>query len=335
MAPRSLPRWQLPTLAISKHTESVVAGGTRFLFPSVTRDIVRAVPWLTPHFADERGRMRNSIHMLIVDGPAGFRLAVDPCVGNDKRRNMPAWNMQNSAFLQELEEAGFPLASFTHVLCTHLHVDHVGFNTTLDRQTNTWQPTFPNAQYFFERSEFEYWRTHHDSAPAASDDMKEVMADSVLPIVRAGLHHLCAPDEVLFDQPHEDGTRTKVYLRPTPGHTPGHVSLVIEDRGQAAIITGDCIHHPIQLAIPEVCSAADWDGKLAYETRLDVLRRAAGSALLFGTHFAPPSCGRVHRVPRDEATQTIGRDMGSDHGVFAREEGYSLEPAPPGQEARL
>ena len=168
------------------------------------------------------------------------------------------------------------------VACTHLHMDHVGWNTRL--VGGKWVPTFPNAQYLFAREEYEYWVKR--PAKEIADD-KAAFDDSVDPIIRAGLAKLVEVNHMV------DG---HVRFRPTPGHTPSHISVVIESQDEHAIISGDFLHHPCQIAEPQWTTDADTYPKLAVKTRKDLLEELAGSnALLIGSHFANPVAGRVAR----------------------------------------
>jgi glyoxylase-like metal-dependent hydrolase (beta-lactamase superfamily II) len=167
------------------------------------------------------------------------------------------------------------------VLCTHLHVDHVGWNTMLvDGQ---WRSTFPNARYLIGRKEFDHWQGH-GPANARGDDP---FSDSVKPVFEAGLVDFVESDRAICPE---------IRLEPTPGHTPGHVSVRISSKGEEALITGDVMHHPCQMAHPEWPSAADGDPAQARATRQALLDRCAGAPLLvIGTHFAGPTAGRVVR----------------------------------------
>lgn len=198
---------------------------------------------------------------------------VDPCIGNDKPRSIPEFNKLDGPFLKRLEEAGFPRECIDYVLCTHLHLDHCGWNTML--VDGAWVPTFPNAQYIFAKAEYEHLKAddHGDSAA--------VLEDSIKPVIDAGLALFVDPDHAIVDE---------VRLEPTPGHTPGHCSVVISSEGNEAVITGDLLHHPVQVAIPHVGDNFCWDQDMARSTRRTLLKRVADrSALLLGSHFSGPT----------------------------------------------
>ena len=271
-------RWKIGAVTITKIVEFEATGGSRFILPQATREAVLPIAWLRPHFADAEGRLRMSVHALVVETP-DRRVLVDTCVGNDKQhRAIPAWNGLNTAFLADLAAGGYRRDSIDTVLCTHLHVDHVGWNTMLVE--GRWVPTFPRARYLMGRIEFEHWRSRREDASAAA-----VFDDSVAPVFDAGLVDLVATDHRLSDE---------LCLMPSLGHTPGHVSLRIASRGEEALITGDFIHHPCQMARLDWSSAADHDPLLAAATRRRLFQHLAGSeALMIGTHFAGPTAGRV------------------------------------------
>ena len=154
-------KWRVGKVTVTKIVELEVTGGSRFILPQATYDEILPIRWLQPHFADERGRLKMSIHALVVETP-DRRIIVDTCLGNDKEnRRIPGWNNLQGPFLADLAAAGFPRQSIDTVLCTHLHVDHVGWNTMLVDGTNgtkTWVPTFPQARYLIGRVEFAHWR---------------------------------------------------------------------------------------------------------------------------------------------------------------------------------
>jgi glyoxylase-like metal-dependent hydrolase (beta-lactamase superfamily II) len=272
--------WQIGAVKITKVIELEATGGSRFVLPDATPELARSIPWLYPHFADERGRLKMSIHALVIETPSR-RIIVDTCLGNDKEnRRVPTWNKLQSGFLDDLAAAGFPQDSIDTVLCTHLHVDHVGWNTMLVE--GRWVPTFPKARYLMGRVEFEHWRAQHEDAQQVA-----VFSDSVQPVFDAGLVDLVETEHVLCDE---------VRLMPTIGHTPGHVSVRIASQGAEALITGDFLHHPCQMARLDMVSTPDHDPALAKRTREAVFARLAGTpTLMIGTHFATPTAGRVVR----------------------------------------
>ena len=268
--------WQIGKVKISRVVEMEVTGGSRFILPDATRDACRGYRWMFPHFMDDAGNLVMSIHALVVD-TGERRIVVDTCIGNDKERDIPTWSHLQTSFLRDLEAAGYPRESIDTVLCTHLHVDHVGWNTML--VDGKWLPTFPNARYLVGETEWRYWDGQDSSAT--------VLADSVRPVVDAGLVDFVAVDHVVCDE---------VRLQPTPGHTPGHVSVRISSAGSVALITGDCIHHPCQMTRTDWCSSADYDQVQGRATRETLLERMVDSdVLVIGTHFATPTAGYVKR----------------------------------------
>lgn len=270
-------QWQVGRVRITRVVELEIAGGSRFILPDATPEACREIGWMAPHFMTADGELIMSVHALVID-TGERRILVDTCIGNDKVRTIPAWDHLQTHFLEDLSAAGYPPERIDTVLCTHLHVDHVGWNTRL--VDGRWVPTFPQARYLFARSEWEHWDANEDEAAYGP-----VLADSVRPIVEAGLADLVDMDAVVCPE---------VRLQPTPGHTPGHVSVLIEDGGQRALITGDFVHHPCQMARPEWGSSADWDGAAARATRERMLAElAAEGCLVIGTHFATPTAGHV------------------------------------------
>ena len=272
--------WRVGDVTITKMVELEATGGTKFLLPQATRESILPLPWLRPHFADDAGRLRMSIHAFVVE-TSDRRIVVDTCLGNDKQdRRIPHWNNLQGPFLRDLAEAGYPRESIDTVLCTHLHVDHVGWNTM--RVDGRWVPTFPRARYLMGRAEFAHWTGDH-----GREDMRPVLADSVLPVHDAGLVDLVETDHALCPE---------VSLVPTFGHTPGHVSVRIASRGEEALITGDFLHHPCQIAHPDWSSTADWDAEQAHRTRLRMYQELADRpVLVLGTHFAGATAGRIVR----------------------------------------
>jgi glyoxylase-like metal-dependent hydrolase (beta-lactamase superfamily II) len=262
--------WNVGKVKITKIVEMETVGSTRFILPLATNEEIQKMPWLMPQFATEEGRLKMSIHSLLVETPSR-RIIVDTGLGNDKQgRKVPTWNNRKEAFLDMLAQAGFAPASIDTVLCTHLHVDHVGWNTTLvDGQ---WVPTFPNARYIFGRTEYEYWRDH-----SIEPDRASVFADSVKPITDAGKADLVPDNHRLADE---------ITLLPTPGHSPGHMCVHIKSEGQEGLLTGDVAHHPCQMAHLDWSSTADSDPRQAVVSRRELFSRFADTpTLVIGGHF--------------------------------------------------
>jgi glyoxylase-like metal-dependent hydrolase (beta-lactamase superfamily II) len=272
--------WRIGDVKVTRVVELEATGGTKFLLPQATYDEVLGIDWLHPHFCDERGKLKMSIHALVVETPSR-RMVVDTCLGNDKEgRKAPTWNNLSGPFLSDLAAAGYARERIDTVMCTHLHVDHVGWNTML--VDGKWVPTFPNARYLMGRAEFDYWRSQQ-----TDPELQLVFADSVKPVFEAGLVDLVEPDHQVCEE---------VSFVPTLGHTPGHVSIRISSRGEEALITGDFVHHPCQMARPDWAATVDYDQAASTETRRDVFGRLAGTpTLVIGTHFAGPTAGRVVR----------------------------------------
>jgi glyoxylase-like metal-dependent hydrolase (beta-lactamase superfamily II) len=250
-----------------------------FLLPDATRKNIQAMPWLQPHFADEDGNCIVSIHALVLETPTKT-IVVDTCLGNDKERAIKSWGHLQTRFIEDITSAGYPPESIDVVLCTHLHTDHVGWNTQL--VDGKWIPTFKNAEYIFGREEWKY-----TDEQRSNPMYNEFIVDSIQPVIDAGLVRFVKVNEQICNE---------VRLEPTPGHTPGHVSVRIESNGEKAVITGDFLHHPCQMEEPYWECSADWDTPMAQKTRVESLEKFAEEELLvFGTHFATPSAGKVVR----------------------------------------
>ncbi|MCK1710635.1 MULTISPECIES: MBL fold metallo-hydrolase [unclassified Bradyrhizobium] len=208
-------------------------------------------------------------------------ILVDSCIGNDKPRpQRPKWNMKtDDAYMRGLAAAGISVDDIDFVMCTHLHVDHVGWNTRL--QNDRWVPTFPNARYVFAKSEFDYWTEQNAKAQVAP------FVDSVLPVVEAKRHELVGNDHQIGDH---------VRILPTPGHTPGHVAFTFGRGKDDAVFSGDLMHSPIQTLYPEMSVKFDVDQAQAATTRRSFLERYCDTDTLCCTaHFPSPSVGKIRR----------------------------------------
>lgn len=270
--------WKIGDVTVSRVVEMVMPIPPTMLLPDATPENLEPMsPWLRPHFLLDDHQIPLSIHTFLIESD-GARIVVDTCIGNDKPRDFPEWNERQSDFLEQLAARGAPADAVDLVMCTHLHVDHVGWNTRLVEER--WVPTFPNARYLFGRQEWDYWKNEEDPFG------REARDDSIVPILDAGLADLVETDHRLTGE---------VILVPTPGHTPGHVSVLIESMGERAIITGDLFHHPCQFAQPNWEDLADVDTVQAAQTRQSFMDRFSDGTLVLGTHFASPTGGRVVR----------------------------------------
>ena len=269
--------WKIGDVKITSIFELRVSGDNEFVLPDASNAECKKIEWLEPHFMDAEGYLIFVVQAFVVD--TGTRkIVVDTCIGNDKETGVPPWDNMQTSFLEDLTAAGYPPEDIDTVMCTHLHVDHVGWNTKL--VDGKWVPTFPNARYLAARTEWEFWSEHDDE-----HGFDLVRKQSIQPIVDADLMDLVEWDHEIARE---------VHLEPTPGHTPGHVSVVIESKGDKAIITGDCIHHPVQLTRPEWCSSADNDPQAGLLTRKKLIEKYVNSGTVFiGSHFPPPTGGQI------------------------------------------
>lgn len=271
-------QWKIGDTTITQLIEMTDGSGSLPVLPEATPENLARIPWLKPDFVTPEGNLILNIQMLIIETP-DRKMVVDTCIGNDKNLNMEGWANLQLPFLEDLKKMGHEPESVDTVICTHLHVDHVGWNTR--KQQGRWVPTFPNARYVMVEKEFEFWR---DLGP---DDFGDVFGESVAPIFDAGLADLVKPDHKVGDG---------VWFESTPGHTPGHVSVHVSSKGEEAIISGDMMHHPCQIARPEWVTPFDNDNEAAMATRKAFLERYADKpVLVLGTHFANPVGGRIVR----------------------------------------
>jgi glyoxylase-like metal-dependent hydrolase (beta-lactamase superfamily II) len=208
-------------------------------------------------------------------------ILVDSCIGNDKPRPLrPKWNMKtDDTYLRGLADAGISVDDIDFVMCTHLHVDHVGWNTRLEN--GRWVPTFPKARYVFAKTEFDYWTEQNAKTEVPP------FVDSVLPVVEAKRHEIVTNDHQIGDH---------VRILPTPGHTPGHVAFTFGRGKDDAVFSGDLMHSPLQARYPELSARFDVDQAQAAVTRRDFLERYCDTDTLCCTaHFPSPSVGKIKR----------------------------------------
>ncbi len=251
------------------------------LFPDLTAEqLTENRSWLQPWALDANDTIKITVQSYLIRTPH-HTILIDSCIGNDKDRpGRPAWNRKtDTTFLTNLAAAGVAPEEIDYVMCTHLHVDHVGWNTRL--QDGRWVPTFPKARYIFGATEYAHWEGQH------AREASPIFADSVLPIVEAQRADLVASDFSLGDH---------VRLLPTPGHTPGHVAIALGRGSDEAVVTGDLIHSPIQMRYPELSPRFDTDPAQAATTRRSFLESYCDTPTLCCTiHFPAPSMGHIKR----------------------------------------
>lgn len=281
-------------LALGRLTVSRVSEGDALIplavaLPGITdADLARLKSWYwDADLADSAARagMRISVHsyLLRVDGR---NILIDTCCGNDKHRSLEAVSNLKTSYLENLGRTGLRPEDIHLVMCTHLHFDHVGWNTRL--QNGRWVPTFPKARYLFGRRDLEFFSAQRHDATH-----REAFEDSVAPILDADRADIV-----------DVGTRVHreigdgVWLEDASGHSPGNLCVVAECGAERAVFSGDCFHHPVQIVRPDAAFFADEDPLKASATRRRLLEQYADSgALFFPAHFTGTSAGWVERQP--------------------------------------
>jgi glyoxylase-like metal-dependent hydrolase (beta-lactamase superfamily II) len=260
------------------------------MFPeSTAADLDRHMSWLAPRFFDPVSRLLVVPIQGFVVRAGEKVIVVDTCVGDCKDRRRPMFNQQRRGWLGRLAALGLTAEQVDYVVCTHFHVDHVGWNTRL--RDGQWVPAFPNARYLFTREEWDYWRSAE--GVEALQRTGDYMADSVVPIVEAGLADFVPMDHAVLPN---------VRLLPAAGHTPGFVCVEVSASGERLVLAGDLMHTPLQCAFPEWTTRFCTDPQTAVRTRLRLLSQwSKDGTLVIPTHFPSPSAGYVKR----------------DHGAFS------------------
>ena len=250
------------------------------------REVLEAArPWLEPRFASFGTDPATSVgfldfHTYVVRTPRHVIL-IDTCIGDDKERGGHKYfHKLKTPWLANLRAAGLAPEQVDYVMCTHMHADHVGWNTRL--VDGRWVPTFPNAKYVFARTEFEHRKRNYESSANAGYG---AYADSILPVVETG-------QAVIVDDGHElDGCLT---LEPAPGHTPGNVIIQLRSRGARAAFCGDVLHHPIQVSHPEWSAVFCEDRAQSAATRRRFVASQADTGnIVIPAHFPAPTAGRI------------------------------------------
>ena len=255
-----------------------------FLYPAVDkaeRDAVLKAnaSWLAPnHYVPHMDRLIVTIQLWVVHA-GGNVIVIDTGVGNRKPRPAERMDRLNTLVMPWLEAAGAGPSQVTHVVMTHMHTDHVGWNTV--EKDGNWVPTFPKARYLFSKKELDYWLAENDKAALPP------IVDSVIPIVEAKRCDLITSDHAVDDT---------VVLLPTPGHTIDHYAVALGRGGKDAVITGDLIHSPLQAKYTELAMRVDYDSQQGADTRRKFLETYCDTnTLCCFAHFPTPSRGYLKR----------------------------------------
>lgn len=259
------------------------------MFPAVNSADLATMArwWRDPGFTTEPAgsTLMLSMHSYVISLD-GANVLIDACNGNCKQRSLPFINMLDTPYMANLEAAGVSPEEIDLVLCTHLHFDHVGWNTRFEN--GRWVPTFPNARYVFGKRDYEHWASQHEDALH-----HEAFMDSVLPVVEAGLAEII---DVESETPVFQAIGDGIWLEPAFGHSPGCCVIHAQAGGAKALFWGDVIHHPIQLVRPELPLMFDHDPALAATVRQTLLNRVADTdTMCFPAHFRGNSAGHVRR----------------------------------------
>jgi glyoxylase-like metal-dependent hydrolase (beta-lactamase superfamily II) len=257
----------------------------REFFPTLTPELLAENrDWMTDggYLDRQNGQVVLCIQSYLVR-TRHHNIPIDSCVGNHKPRpTRPFWHMLNTdRFERGLVDTGVALDQIDYVMCTHLHVDHVGWNTRLEN--GRWVPTFPKARYVFADKELAHWTESERQDPSAAP----WITDSVLPIIAAQRQEVVTSAHQFNDV---------VQLIPTPGHTIDHYSVRLGRPGVDAVITGDMIRSPLQARYPELGMRADYDSPQASVSRRKLFGDLCDTSTLVCTaHFPSPSSGRITR----------------------------------------
>lgn len=278
-----MQRWRVGEVEITRVLEHerpfVEPAG---LYPDLTPEVLeRHREWMEPDLLDPAtGRLVIAFHSFLIRTPKTLIL-VDTCTGNDKPRpHKTKFNQNRFPYLETLAAAGVQPGDIEFVLCTHLHADHVGWNTRLI--DGRWTPTFPRARYLIARREYEHWSVTELRHRYTTDPYYE---DSILPVAECGQMDLVSMDHAIDDW---------VWLEDSSGHTPGHVNVRVRSGASEAVLCGDIMHTALQCAEPGINSCFCIDLEKSIGTRKEFLaRHADGPVIVMPAHFPTPTAGWV------------------------------------------
>jgi glyoxylase-like metal-dependent hydrolase (beta-lactamase superfamily II) len=282
MAKDTMMSWQVGDVTITRIVELYdFTDNINMTMPDATAEEVIAMKWLHPHYATPEGLQRMNFQGFVVQTP-DRNIVVDSCIGAGRERDFDVFCDLPEGFLEDLESLGITRHDIDTVLCTHLHFDHVGWNTYKDPETGEYKPTFPNAKYLFGEKEYKAWQEviRHDGHHTDTH-----LVECVDPIVELGLAEFIEANHTIAP-----GITTE----PSHGHTPGHVHVCIESKGERAVITGDLMHHPMQCAMPHRHATFDLDKESGKATRIGFVEKYKDSGVVvIGAHFFDPTAGHI------------------------------------------
>ncbi|MCB2066807.1 MAG: MBL fold metallo-hydrolase [Erythrobacter sp.] len=289
MAKEHIRSWQVGEVKISRLVEIWdFQDDMHMTMPDATPEEVIALDWLHPHYATPDGRQRMNFQGFLLQTPT-HTIVVDTCIGAGRQRDFDVFCNLPEGFLEDLGHLGVTREHVDVVFCTHLHFDHVGWNTYKCPETGEYKPTFPNARYLFGKTEYAAWQDTIRNDGVHSDTH---MVESVDPIVALGLADF-------IDANHQ--VAPGVRAEPSHGHTPGHIHVVIDSQGQRAVLTGDLMHHPMQCAMPSRHATFDMDKPAGAATRQAFVDKYRDSGtMVIGMHFFEPTAGHFETADDGE-----------------------------------
>ena len=282
MSKDTMMSWQVGDVTITRIVEIYnFTDDIHMTIPDATPEEVKAMKWLHPNYATPEGQQRINFQGFVVQTP-DRNIVVDSCIGAGRERDFDVFCNLPEGFLEDLECLGISREDIDTVMCTHLHFDHVGWNTYKDPETGEYKPTFPNAKYLFGKTEYDAWENtiRHDGHHSDNH-----LVECVEPIVKAGMAEFIEPYHMIAPG---------ITCEPSYGHTPGHVHVLIDSGGQQAVITGDLMHHPMQCAMPHRHATFDMDKETGMRTRKRFVERYKDSGVIvIGAHFFDPTAGHI------------------------------------------
>ncbi len=289
MARETMMSWQIGEVKVTRIVELYdFTDNINMTMSDATADEVIALEWLHPHYATPEGLQRMNFQGFVIQAP-DRNIVVDSCIGAGRERDFGVFCNLPEGFIEDLESLGITRHDIDTVMCTHLHFDHVGWNTYKDPATGAFTPTFPNARYLFGKTEYDAWQNviRHDGHHSDTH-----LVECVDPIVALGMADFIEADHQIAPG---------IFCEPSHGHTPGHVHVCIESAGERAVITGDLMHHPMQCAMPQRTATFDMDKDSGRQSRISFVDKYRDSGtVVIGAHFFDPTAGHIETAADGE-----------------------------------